>query len=104
MLKTKDSEIVWEGFAIALNHQFQYIENNHKMIIDITEDCATMERKNDEYTIYFHFQKENSYGKIVLEGKELLFDVVLKTFQYTSQEFKIIYEFNGVDYEYTLYY
>lgn len=103
LLKIKENEILSTCQALVQNHSIQYIENTFKMKIDFTNDVVKMLRKNEEYEIFFHFEKENTFGMITLLGKgSISLDIQLKELKISEEKLLISYLLNGEDYEYSI--
>lgn len=104
-LKTGENSLIYDAVALIDNNRIQYVENNCKMMIDFTQDCVKMVRKNAEYEISFHFQKENSYGTIIfLKEGNMSLPVALKRLEVTDTKLFIAYLLFEEEYEYCISY
>lgn len=105
LLKTKENEILSTCQALVQKSSIQYIENNCKMNLYFTKDVVKMLRKNEEYEIFFEFQKKSASGFIKLvTGEQIALDISLKTIEVTDTKIFISYQLNEEEYEYSINY
>ncbi len=104
ILRTNEKETVFEGAAVVLKNQIQYIENNFKMVIDIADDCATMVRKNVDYELFFHFEKDHTYGTLTIHNRQLPLDLALKKLELSEHKIHIVYLFLEEEYDFRIEY
>ena len=75
------------------------------MVIDITRDCVTMVRKNDEYEIVLSFHSKKSSGLIRLSsGHSLPLEMTVKKLEIQTNTVIIQYVLYGEEYEYKIQY
>lgn len=105
VLKTRENERIFSCQALIQKNCIQYVEDGFKMKITFANDWVRMNRKNEDYEIYFQFGKENSSGLITLRtGQSFPLEITLEQLEVTGEKIFVSYLLNEEVYEYSIYY
>ena len=105
ILKTKEKDISNTCLALVGESCIQYVEDGFKMKIHFTNHSMKLLRKNNQYEIYFQFEKDNCLGTITFQEKGILpLEVRLKNLEITEKKIFVSYHLNEDEYEYSIYY